>query len=136
LLRKVSYFVKRESRLGYNFTRVWFFQPREHFYRSAFARAVFADNAKVIAFINAEIKIFLTASVNERAQRRYAELKAKGVDCVLEDIKADIEKRDYNDTHRALAPLKKADDAVEIDTTGVNVEGVTALILKLISERK
>jgi cytidylate kinase len=85
---------------------------------------------------NAEIKIFLTASVNERAQRRYAELKAKGVDCVLEDIKADIEKRDYNDTHRALAPLKKADDAVEIDTTGVNVEGVTALILKLISERK
>lgn len=81
---------------------------------------------------NAEYKIFLTASVAERARRRYEELKAKGEDCTLESITADIEKRDYNDSHRALAPLRKADDAVEIDTTDLTIEEVadkfTALI--------
>ena len=71
---------------------------------------------------NAEYKIFLTASVAERARRRYEELKAKGEDCTLESITADIEKRDYNDSHRALAPLRKADDAVEIDTTDLTIE--------------
>ena len=66
---------------------------------------------------NAEYKIFLTASVAERARRRYEELKAKGEECTLESVASDIEKRDYNDSHRALAPLRKADDAVEIDTS-------------------
>lgn len=81
---------------------------------------------------SAEHKIYLTASVDERAQRRYKELVAKGVECNLEDIKADIEKRDYNDMHRALAPLKKADDATEVDTTGMDIDSVVAKILEVI----
>ncbi len=81
---------------------------------------------------NAEYKIFLTASVEERARRRFNELKSKGVACNYDDIKADIEKRDYNDMHRALAPLKKADDAIEIDTTGIGINDVVRIILEII----
>lgn len=81
---------------------------------------------------NAEYKIFLTASVDERASRRYKELIEKGVDCKLDDIKADIAARDYNDSHRALAPLKKADDAVEVDTTGMSILQVVTEIKNII----
>lgn len=81
---------------------------------------------------SAEHKIYLTASVDERAQRRYKELVAKGVECNLEEIKEDIEKRDYNDMHRELAPLKKADDATEVDTTGMDIDAVVAKILEVI----
>lgn len=81
---------------------------------------------------NAEHKIFLTASVDERASRRYKELIEKGVDCKLDDIKADIAARDYNDSHRALAPLKKAADAVEVDTTGMSIPQVVTEIKKII----
>ncbi len=85
---------------------------------------------------NAEYKIFLTASVAERARRRYEELKAKGEDCTLESIAADIEKRDYNDSHRALAPLRKADDAVEIDTTDLTIEEVADKLTALIGGKQ
>ena len=85
---------------------------------------------------NAEYKIFLTASVAERARRRYEELKAKGEDCTLESITADIEKRDYNDSHRALAPLRKADDAVEIDTTDLTLEEVADKLTALIGGKQ
>ena len=85
---------------------------------------------------NAEYKIFLTASVAERARRRYEELKAKGEDCTLESITADIEKRDYNDSHRALAPLRKADDAVEIDTTDLTIEEVADKLTALIGGKQ
>lgn len=81
----------------------------------------------------AEIKFFLTASVEERARRRYAELKEKGVDCTLDGIRKDIETRDYNDSHRAFAPLKKADDAVEIDTTGMSIDEVTKFMLGIVN---
>ncbi len=84
---------------------------------------------------NAEYKIFLTASVAERARRRYEELKAKGEECTLESVASDIEKRDYNDSHRALAPLRKADDAVEIDTTDLSIEEVADKITALIGGR-
>ena len=84
---------------------------------------------------NAEYKIFLTASVAERARRRYEELKAKGEECTLESVASDIEKRDYNDSHRALAPLHKADDAVEIDTTDLSIEEVADKITALIGGR-
>lgn len=72
----------------------------------------------------AEYKFFLTASAEERAKRRYKELVARGGKCDLDKIRADIEMRDYNDSHRALAPLKKADDAVEVDTTFMTIEEV------------
>ena len=79
---------------------------------------------------NADHKFFLTASADERANRRYKELIAKGEECTFEKIKQDIITRDYNDSHRALAPLKKADDAIEIDTTEMTVDDV---INKMIS---
>jgi len=81
----------------------------------------------------AEIKFFLTASVEERARRRYAEHKEKGADCTLDGIRKDIETRDYNDSHRAFAPLKKADDAVEIDTTGMSIDEVTKFMLGIVN---
>lgn len=77
---------------------------------------------------NADVKIFLTASVKERASRRYKELIARGEKTTESEVEQDIIKRDYNDSHRALAPLKKADDAVEIDTTGMSVEEVCTRI--------
>lgn len=83
---------------------------------------------------NAEYKIYLTASVEERASRRYKELIAKGVDCKYEEIAEDIKKRDYNDMNRPLAPLKKADDAVEIDSTGMDIDAVARKILSVIGE--
>lgn len=85
---------------------------------------------------NAEYKIFLTASAEERAKRRYAELKAKGSTLTLEQIKDDIVKRDYNDSHRALAPLKKADDATEVDTTAMGIDDVVGRIYAIIGAKK
>ncbi len=85
---------------------------------------------------NADVKFFLTASVNERARRRYEELKSKGTACVLADIRNDIEVRDYNDSHRAFAPLKQADDAVALDTTAMSVDEVTAHMLNIINGKR
>jgi cytidylate kinase len=84
----------------------------------------------------ADFKFYLTASIEERAQRRYKELKAKGESCTLEKVAEDIAARDYNDSHRALAPLKKADDAVEIDTTSLSVEAVAEKITAIIGAGK
>ena len=85
---------------------------------------------------NAEYKIFLTESAEERAKRRYAELKAKGSTLTLEQIKDDIVKRDYNDSHRTLAPLKKADDATEVDTTAMSIDDVVGRIYAIIGAKK
>lgn len=85
---------------------------------------------------NAEYKVFLTASAEERAKRRYAELKAKGSTLTLEQIKDDIVKRDYNDSHRTLAPLKKADDATEVDTTAMSIDDVVGRIYAIIGAKK
>lgn len=84
----------------------------------------------------AEHKFFLTASVDERAKRRYNELIKKGESCEFDKIKADITERDYNDTHRALAPLKKADDAVEVDTTKLSIDEVVSVLLAAIGEKQ
>ncbi len=81
---------------------------------------------------NAQVKVFLTASVEERAKRRYKELCEKGVKCDLEKIKADIEYRDKNDSSRAVSPLKKADDAVLVDTTELDFDGAVRKIKELI----
>ena len=84
---------------------------------------------------NANVKIYLTASVEERAARRYRELKEKDPNITLEAVKGDIEQRDRNDMNRAVAPLKKADDAVLADTTGLNVEQSVDLIIKIVTQR-
>jgi cytidylate kinase len=83
-------------------------------------------------FPNAEFKFYLTASVEERARRRCAEMAESGGDADYREVLASIEKRDYDDTHRALNPLVKADDATLIDTDGVGIEEVTEKILSYI----
>lgn len=86
---------------------------------------------------DAGLKIFLTASVEERVRRRYEEQVVKGIkDISLDDVRKDIEYRDKNDSGRSFAPLSKADDAVEIDTTGMSVEEVAQEIMSLIKEIK
>ena len=84
---------------------------------------------------NADIKIFLTASAEERAQRRYRELIEKGQDVKYEDVLADMKKRDYDDSHRAVAPLKRADDAVDIDTTGNSLEESVEMLYEFIKSK-
>ncbi|WGS64548.1 (d)CMP kinase [Marinitoga aeolica] len=81
---------------------------------------------------DAEVKIFLTASIQERAERRYKELIGKGKNVKLEDILKDIEKRDKADSTRKIAPLKPADDAIIVDTTGKNIETVVKEIKNII----
>lgn len=81
---------------------------------------------------NAQVKIFLTASVEERARRRAEELKQKGVECDFEKIKKDIEYRDKNDSSRAVSPLRKADDATLVDTTELDFDGAVKRIKELI----
>lgn len=84
---------------------------------------------------DADYKFFMTASAEERAERRYKELKEKGEDVTFEEVLADINQRDKNDMERELNPLRKADDAIEIDTTGLSIKEVVALILKnIVSE--
>ncbi len=81
---------------------------------------------------DAQVKVFLTASAEERAKRRYKELCAKGVECDFEKIKADIEYRDKNDSSRAVSPLKKSSDAVLVDTTELDFDGAVKKIKELI----
>ena len=77
---------------------------------------------------DAELKIFLVASVEERAERRYKENLAKGISADLETLKKEIAERDYKDSHRAVSPLKPAADAIHFDTTGVGIAEVVAFI--------
>ncbi|MGN1139166.1 MAG: (d)CMP kinase [Ruminococcus sp.] len=84
---------------------------------------------------NAEVKIFLTAAPEARATRRYKELVEKGMDVKYEDILQDVITRDYNDSHREIAPLKQADDAVLADTTEIDLQGSIDLIVGIIKER-
>ncbi|WFA75131.1 (d)CMP kinase [Streptococcus suis] len=79
----------------------------------------------------AELKIFLIASVEERALRRFKENTERGIETDLESLKEEIAARDYKDSHREVSPLKAADDAITFDTTGVSIEGV----VKFISEK-
>lgn len=84
---------------------------------------------------DAEVKIFLTASVEVRAMRRFIEYEAKGQKPDLEQLKAEIRERDYRDSHRENAPLKQAPDAVLVDTSDLSIREVTDRILELIRER-
>lgn len=84
---------------------------------------------------NADVKIFLTASAEERANRRFKELQEKGDPSTYEEVLADINQRDYNDTHRETAPLKKADDAIEVDSTKLDLEQTVEEIYRIIKEK-
>ncbi len=78
---------------------------------------------------NADVKVYLTASVECRALRRYKELTEKGVECNLEEIAKDIEERDYRDMNRDISPLKQADDAVFVDSSKMTIEEVVDTIV-------
>ena len=84
---------------------------------------------------DAEVKIFLIASVEERAQRRYKENIEKGINTPLDELQLEIEARDYKDSHRKISPLTKADDAVEIDTTSLSIDKVVDKIASVITEK-
>ena len=83
----------------------------------------------------ATVKIFLTASAEVRAKRRMNELVAKGQKVVFEQVLKDIQQRDYQDSHREIAPLKQAKDAVLLDTSELDVEGVVAAMKRIIGEK-
>ncbi len=80
---------------------------------------------------NADVKIFLTASIEERAQRRWKELKQKGYDITLEKLQQDIAARDKADSEREISPLVQAEDATLLDTTGLSIDEVVARILAM-----
>lgn len=84
---------------------------------------------------NADIKIYLTASSQERASRRYKELKEKGIDCNLEEIESDIIKRDEQDMNRQVSPLKQAEDAVMVDSSNMTILEVVDAIIQLFKEK-
>lgn len=83
---------------------------------------------------DAEFKFFMTASAEERAGRRYKELIEKGQDVTYEMVLEDMRQRDHNDMTRKLNPLRKADDAIELDTTGMSIEEVTDFIYKEVTK--
>ena len=80
---------------------------------------------------NADVKVYLTASVEERARRRYVELQEKGVSCNLEEIAHDIEERDTRDMNREIAPLRQAEDAIFVDSSDMTIDEVVQTIINL-----
>jgi cytidylate kinase len=84
---------------------------------------------------NANLKVYLTASSRVRAERRFKELEAKGVDCNLDEIEKDIIDRDYRDMHRENSPLMQAEDAILVDSSYMTIDEVAAEILRLYEEK-
>ena len=84
---------------------------------------------------NAEVKIYLTASSEVRAKRRYDELVAKGMECNLATLQKEIEERDYRDMNREVSPLKKAEDAIELDTSYMTIPEVVEAMQKIVAEK-
>lgn len=84
---------------------------------------------------DAQVKIFLTASPESRAERRYKELVEKGEKTTVKDVLRDVIKRDYNDTNRKAAPLRPAEDSVLVDTTNLDFDGSVEAVAKIIKER-
>ena len=88
-----------------------------------------------VVFPNAQLKIYLTATPEERARRRHKQLKEKGLDVSLAALSQEIRERDHRDSTRAVAPLRPAEDAVVIDSTGIPIGGVVDKILALVGQR-
>ena len=103
----------------------------------AASRDVLMDGRDIgtVVLPDATVKIFLTATPEARATRRWKEYQAKGIDTPYEEVLADVKQRDYQDTHRAAAPLKQADDAVLLDTSELDFEQSLAAMKKIIAEK-
>ncbi|MFA9213639.1 MAG: (d)CMP kinase [Candidatus Methylacidiphilales bacterium] len=100
-------------------------------------RAIIMDGRDIgtVVFPDAELKLFITADPNVRAQRRFDELKEKGKETTFDEVLANLTKRDYIDSHRDDSPLMKASDAIEIDNSEINHQEQLELILKLVNEK-
>ena len=101
------------------------------------AKGIVMDGRDIgtVVFPHAELKLFLTASPEVRAQRRFDELVGKGEKPNYEDVLADVNERDYRDTHRAESPLRQAEDAIVVDNSFMTREGQMELIYKLFDEK-
>lgn len=88
-----------------------------------------------VVFPDAELKVFVTASAEVRAQRRFDELKAKGMPADLQDILKNVQERDYIDSHREVSPLRKADDAVELDNSNMTIAEQKQWLRNIFEER-
>ena len=100
-------------------------------------RSVVMDGRDIgtVVLPNADLKIFLTASAEARAKRRWAELLAKGTETTFEEVLRDTEQRDYQDANRDVAPLRPAEDAVTVDTTELDLEESVAAVCRLVEDR-
>lgn len=87
-------------------------------------------------FPNADVKIYLDATPEERAKRRYRQNKENGIDTPFEEILKSVKERDYRDSHREIAPLAKAPDAVYIDSTGMTIEEEAEAVMKIIRQKR
>ena len=111
-------------------------KDRQRAFRRAPGLVADGRDMGTVIFPDAAIKVFLTASAEERAERRYKQLKDKGVSVTLAGLLREILARDARDASRAVAPLRPADDAVRIDTTGQGIEAVVERVLALVPGRK
>lgn len=89
-----------------------------------------------VVFPNADVKFFMTASLEVRAERRFKELKDKGVDVSIEEVRANVEKRDYIDSHREVSPLRQTEDAVVVDNSYMTVEEEVEMMVKVIESKR
>ena len=104
----------------------------------AYSENVVMDGRDIgtVVLPEADIKIYLTASVKTRAKRRYLELTDRGIPCNIEEIADDITQRDYRDMNRAISPLKQADDAILVDSSDMTVDEVVEEILCICQKAK
>jgi CMP/dCMP kinase len=105
---------------------------RQRAFRQAPGLVADGRDMGTVVFIDAPVKVFMTASAEERADRRYKQLIAKGIDVKLCDLLADIQARDERDSNRAVAPLRPAADAVLIDTSQMSINEVLTRVLELV----
>ncbi|CAN5727270.1 (d)CMP kinase [soil metagenome] len=110
-------------------------KDRQRAFRQASGLVADGRDMGTVIFPDAGIKVFLTASAEERAERRYKQLKDKGVSVTLDGLLREILARDARDANRAVAPLRPAEDAVRIDTTGLGIESVVERVLALVPGR-
>ena len=105
--------------------------------KMAESQSVVMDGRDIGTYVlpNADVKIFMVASVTARADRRFKENMEKGIPCTYEEIVEDVEKRDRIDSSRAFAPLKPAEDSILLDTSLLSIEQVHAAVLKIIKDK-
>lgn len=105
--------------------------------KMALEKGVIMDGRDIgtVVLVDAEVKIFLTATSLARAQRRYKEYQEKGISCDFNTLVEEVERRDYQDSHRENSPLRQAEDAICVDTSELTIEQVVDLIMQIIDKK-